>query len=154
MLGSREGLTSGSLQDVEAFYHFMMRCPADRSRAELYHTRMWITISASGNKPAQDPPKAGAKGQPGNLFEVLLQSALESDNRLLDPVKYKMCRTRGLRCSTAHLEATKQLSLEEARKEWLIDRLVSYELLAHEKEQAKLQQAKEEAANKLSRLAI
>lgn len=63
----------------------------------------------------------------------------------------KMCRTRGLRCSTAHLEATKQLSLEEARKEWLIDRLVSYELLAHEKEQAKLQQAKEEAANKLSR---
>ena len=38
-MGSREGLTSGSLQDVEAFYHFMMRCPADRSRAELYHTR-------------------------------------------------------------------------------------------------------------------
>ena len=68
-------------EDVEAFYHFMMRCPADRSRAELYSKRMWITISASGNKPAQDPPKAGAKGQPGNLFEVLLQTALDSDNR-------------------------------------------------------------------------
>ena len=49
----------------------------------------------------------------------------------------KMCRTRGLRCSTAHVEATKQpgslsryglrlrLSLEDARKEWLIDRLAS-----------------------------
>lgn len=68
-------------EDVEAFYHFMMRCPADRSRAELYSNRMWITISASGNRPAQDPPKAGSKGQPGNLFEVLLQAALESDNR-------------------------------------------------------------------------
>ncbi|CAJ1422094.1 unnamed protein product [Effrenium voratum] len=68
-------------EDVESFYHFMMRCPADRSRAELYHTRMWITISASGNKPAQDPPKAGAKGQPGNLFEVLLQAAMEQDSR-------------------------------------------------------------------------
>jgi len=50
----------------------------------------------------------------------------------------KMCRTRGLRCSTAHLEATKELSLEEARKEWLIDRLVTYELHWHEKEQARL----------------
>eukprot|EP00434_Breviolum_minutum_P037658 symbB.v1.2.033400.t2/scaffold4144.1/size43914/2 len=63
----------------------------------------------------------------------------------------KMCRTRGLRCSTAHLEPTKQQSLEEARKEWLIDRLVTYELLAYDKEQARLQQAKEDAANKLSR---
>lgn len=63
----------------------------------------------------------------------------------------KMCRTRGLRCSTGHLEPTKALSLEEARKEWLIDRLVTYELLAYEKEQARLQQAKEDAANKLSR---
>ncbi|CAJ1333993.1 unnamed protein product [Effrenium voratum] len=63
----------------------------------------------------------------------------------------KMCRTRGLRCSTSHLEPTKQLSLEEARKEWLIDRLVTYELLSHEKEQARQQLAKEEAAQKLSR---
>lgn len=68
-------------EDVETFYHFMMRCPADRSRAELYHTRMWITLSASGNRPAQDVPKAGSKGQPGNLFEVLLQAALEQDTR-------------------------------------------------------------------------
>ncbi|OLP87754.1 hypothetical protein AK812_SmicGene31010 [Symbiodinium microadriaticum] len=42
---------------------------------------MWITLSASGNKPAQDVPKAGSKGQPGNLFEVLLQAALEQDTR-------------------------------------------------------------------------
>merc|ERR1740138_1156680 len=51
-------------EDVEIFYHFMMRCPADRSRAELYHSRMWLNVSASGNKPAQDVPKKGAKGQP------------------------------------------------------------------------------------------
>jgi len=50
----------------------------------------------------------------------------------------KMCRTRGLRSSTSHLEATKDLSLEEVRKEWLIDRLVTYELHAHEKGQARL----------------
>eukprot|EP00931_Biecheleriopsis_adriatica_P065572 TRINITY_DN4007_c0_g1_i1.p1 TRINITY_DN4007_c0_g1~~TRINITY_DN4007_c0_g1_i1.p1 ORF type:complete len:2799 (-),score=514.89 TRINITY_DN4007_c0_g1_i1:146-7867(-) len=68
-------------EDVETFYHFMMRCPADRSRAELYHSRMWLTISASGNKPAQDVPKKGANGQPGNLFEVLLNAALEQDTR-------------------------------------------------------------------------
>eukprot|EP00439_Symbiodinium_sp_Y106_P056328 s1363_g7.t2 len=63
----------------------------------------------------------------------------------------KMCRARGLRGSTAHLEASAQLSLEEARKEWLIDRLVTYELLAHEKEQARMQAAKEEAAARLAR---
>jgi len=50
----------------------------------------------------------------------------------------KMCRTRGLRCSTSHLQASKVLSLEEARKEWLVDRLVTYELHWHEKEQARL----------------
>jgi len=50
----------------------------------------------------------------------------------------KMCRTRGLRCSTSHLESTKALSLEEARKEWLIDRLATYELHWHEKEQARV----------------
>lgn len=50
----------------------------------------------------------------------------------------KMCRTRGLRCSTSHLEASKSVSLEEARKDWLIDRLVTYELHWHEKEQARI----------------
>mmetsp|Transcript_74635 Transcript_74635/g.131959 ORF Transcript_74635/g.131959 Transcript_74635/m.131959 type:complete len:751 (+) Transcript_74635:209-2461(+) len=35
----------------------------------------------------------------------------------------KMCRTRGLRSSTAHLEATKEATLEETRREWLVDRL-------------------------------
>lgn len=49
----------------------------------------------------------------------------------------KMCRTRGLRCSTSHVEATKELSLEDARREWLIDRLACYELHSHEKEAAK-----------------
>lgn len=47
----------------------------------------------------------------------------------------KMCRTRGLRSSTSHLEATKDLTLEDARRDWLIDRLVCYELHWHEKEQ-------------------
>lgn len=50
----------------------------------------------------------------------------------------KMCRTRGLRFSTAHLEAKQGVSLEDARKEWLLDRLVAYELHWHEKEQARL----------------
>eukprot|EP00931_Biecheleriopsis_adriatica_P011650 TRINITY_DN11272_c0_g1_i1.p1 TRINITY_DN11272_c0_g1~~TRINITY_DN11272_c0_g1_i1.p1 ORF type:complete len:2747 (-),score=476.15 TRINITY_DN11272_c0_g1_i1:166-8406(-) len=68
-------------EDVETFYHFMMRCPADRSRAELYSNRTWLNLSASGNKPAQDVPKKGAKGQPGNLFEVLLADAAEKDTR-------------------------------------------------------------------------
>eukprot|EP00930_Biecheleria_cincta_P067964 TRINITY_DN5496_c0_g1_i1.p1 TRINITY_DN5496_c0_g1~~TRINITY_DN5496_c0_g1_i1.p1 ORF type:complete len:2756 (-),score=417.43 TRINITY_DN5496_c0_g1_i1:241-7377(-) len=68
-------------EDVEAFYHFMMRSPADRSRAELYNRRLWLNVSAAGNKPAQDVPKKGAKGQPGNLFEVLLADALEKDTR-------------------------------------------------------------------------
>mmetsp|Transcript_71873 Transcript_71873/g.113871 ORF Transcript_71873/g.113871 Transcript_71873/m.113871 type:complete len:1139 (+) Transcript_71873:152-3568(+) len=49
----------------------------------------------------------------------------------------KMCRTRGLRCSTAHLEATRTLTLEDVRREWLVDRLVCYELHWHEKEQAR-----------------
>ena len=33
------------LEDVEAFYHFMMRCPADRSRAELYSNRRRVFFS-------------------------------------------------------------------------------------------------------------
>lgn len=49
----------------------------------------------------------------------------------------KTCRTRGLRSSTSHLEGNKAVTLEEARKEWLIDRLAAYELHAHEKEQAR-----------------
>jgi len=49
----------------------------------------------------------------------------------------KMCRTRGLRSSTSHLEATKDNSLEDARKDWLIDRLVTYELHWHEREQSR-----------------
>jgi hypothetical protein len=49
----------------------------------------------------------------------------------------KMCRQRGLRSSTAHLEATRSLSLEDVRREWLVDRLVCYELHWHEKEQAR-----------------
>jgi len=69
-------------EDVTTFYHFMMRCPADRSRAELHQSRMWLNVCASGLKPAQDVPKKGAKGQPGNLFEVLLAEALEKDERL------------------------------------------------------------------------
>merc|ERR1712100_920843 len=48
----------------------------------------------------------------------------------------KMCRTRGLRSSTAHLDPTKDLTLEEVRREWLVDRLVCYELHWHDKEQA------------------
>jgi len=48
----------------------------------------------------------------------------------------KMCRTRGLRSSTSHLEPTRDLSLEEARQQWLIDRLACYELHWHDKEQA------------------
>ena len=32
------------LEDVEAFYHFMMRCPADRSRAELYSNRRRVFL--------------------------------------------------------------------------------------------------------------
>ena len=36
------------VQDVEAFYHFMMRCPADRSRAELYTNRRPIQPAAAG----------------------------------------------------------------------------------------------------------
>eukprot|EP00927_Polykrikos_kofoidii_P045087 TRINITY_DN3894_c0_g1_i1.p1 TRINITY_DN3894_c0_g1~~TRINITY_DN3894_c0_g1_i1.p1 ORF type:complete len:1165 (+),score=247.60 TRINITY_DN3894_c0_g1_i1:210-3704(+) len=47
----------------------------------------------------------------------------------------KMCRTRGLRSSTSHLEACKDLTLEEVKREWLIDRLVCYELHSHMKEQ-------------------
>lgn len=50
----------------------------------------------------------------------------------------KMCRTRGLRSSTSHLEAAKELAIEDSRREWLIDRLVTYELHWHEKEQARL----------------
>lgn len=49
----------------------------------------------------------------------------------------KMCRMRGLRSSTSHLEGSKEVSLEEARKEWLIDRLVAYELHWHDKKQTK-----------------
>eukprot|EP00933_Yihiella_yeosuensis_P049986 TRINITY_DN47747_c0_g1_i1.p1 TRINITY_DN47747_c0_g1~~TRINITY_DN47747_c0_g1_i1.p1 ORF type:complete len:1319 (-),score=236.47 TRINITY_DN47747_c0_g1_i1:145-3552(-) len=69
------------MEDVTAFYNFMMRCPADRSRAELHQTRMWLNVTASGNKPSVDVPKKGAKGQPGNLFEVLLADALAEDTR-------------------------------------------------------------------------
>merc|ERR1712151_551359 len=47
----------------------------------------------------------------------------------------KMCRTRGLRSATAHLEPTREMTVETARAEWLIDRLVTYELHWHEKEQ-------------------
>jgi len=47
----------------------------------------------------------------------------------------KMCRTRGLRSSASHLEATRDLTLEEAKREWLVDRLVCYELHWHDKEQ-------------------
>ncbi|CAK0789088.1 unnamed protein product, partial [Prorocentrum cordatum] len=50
----------------------------------------------------------------------------------------KMCRTRGLRFSTSHVEASRELPLEDARREWLIDRLAAYELHWHEKEQARL----------------
>ena len=32
------------LEDVESFYHFMMRCPADRSRAELYSNRRRVFL--------------------------------------------------------------------------------------------------------------
>eukprot|EP00971_Amphidinium_carterae_P134111 2657619-Amphidinium_carterae.1 len=48
----------------------------------------------------------------------------------------KMCRMRGLRSSTSHLEVTKELSLEEARKEWLVDRLACYDLYMHDREQS------------------
>ncbi|CAE8585117.1 unnamed protein product [Polarella glacialis] len=68
-------------EDVTSFYHFLMRCPADRSRAELHQARMWLNVALGGNKPAQDVPKKGAKGQPGNLFEVLLADAWEKDTR-------------------------------------------------------------------------
>merc|ERR1712151_520270 len=46
----------------------------------------------------------------------------------------KKSRRRGLRCSTSHLDA-KDTSLEEAKKEWLVDRLVCFELHWHDKEQ-------------------
>jgi len=46
----------------------------------------------------------------------------------------KMCRTRGLRSSTSHLEANHDMTLEEARRDWLVDRLVCYELHWHERE--------------------
>lgn len=60
----------------------------------------------------------------------------------------KVCRTRGLRCSTAHLEVTKEYTLEENRREWLVDRIVCYELHWHEVEQA---QAKAKTQDKNDR---
>merc|ERR1712139_186276 len=44
----------------------------------------------------------------------------------------KMCRSRGLRCSTSHLEAGER-TLEEVRRDWLIDRMVAYELHWHDR---------------------
>eukprot|EP00933_Yihiella_yeosuensis_P015578 TRINITY_DN13549_c0_g3_i1.p1 TRINITY_DN13549_c0_g3~~TRINITY_DN13549_c0_g3_i1.p1 ORF type:complete len:1097 (-),score=293.80 TRINITY_DN13549_c0_g3_i1:124-3414(-) len=63
----------------------------------------------------------------------------------------KMCRTRGLRCNTGHLEPTKQQTLEEGRRDWLIDRLVAFEMLAHEKEQARQATVAKEAEEKAAR---
>merc|ERR1712216_779755 len=56
-----------------------------------------------------------------------------------------MCRTRGLRSSASHLEATKELPLEEVKRDWLIDRLVCYEMHWHEKEQERAEKEKEQA---------
>lgn len=69
-------------EDVTVFYDFMMRCPADRSRTELLQQAMWLTVSASGKKPAIDVPKTGSKGVPGNLFELLFRDAQDKDQKL------------------------------------------------------------------------
>merc|ERR1712176_683115 len=62
----------------------------------------------------------------------------------------KTCRQRGLRSSTSHLEATHEMTFEDARREWLIDRLVTYELHWHEKEQARLAAAGQADKNKIA----
>jgi len=49
----------------------------------------------------------------------------------------KMCRTRGLRSATSHLEATPTLTLEEARRDWLVDRLIAFEVHWHQREQTR-----------------
>lgn len=46
----------------------------------------------------------------------------------------KVCRARGLRSNTAHLEASGTLTLEEVRRDWLIDRIACYELHWYQKE--------------------
>lgn len=68
--------------DVTVFYDFLMRCPADRSRTELLQPSQWLTVSASGKRPAVDVPKAGSRGQPGNLFELLFRDAQDKDQKL------------------------------------------------------------------------
>jgi hypothetical protein len=70
--------------DIGEFWNFLTRNPADKSRASLRLMRgRWMAICAAGYRPASDQVKNvnGHRGQPPNLFEVVLADALFQDQR-------------------------------------------------------------------------